>query len=201
MPSDPARRQLCLGLAAGFAVAVLPRPAAALTLNEARSLIDALVGDINRVINSGRQASAMYSDFERIFAKYADVPIIARSALGVAWRSTNAAQQRAFVQAFQGYISRKYGKRFREFIGGKIRVVDTRKVKSFYEVISVADLRGEAPFEVRFHVSDKSGRPKMFNMFIEGINLLATERTEIGAMLDRRKGNVDALIADLKRAG
>ena len=37
-------------------------------------------------------------------------------------------------------------------------------------------------------------------MFIEGINLLLTERTEIGAMIDRRGGNLDKMIADLRTA-
>ena len=32
----------------------------------------------------------------------------------------------AFTAAYQGYISRKYGRRFREFIGGRIEVVDAR---------------------------------------------------------------------------
>jgi phospholipid transport system substrate-binding protein len=36
-------------------------------------------------------------------------------------------------------------------------------------------------------------------MFIEGINLLLTERTEIGAILDRNKGDIDSLIKDLKK--
>ena len=31
--------------------------------------------------------------------------------------------------------------------------------------------------------------------------MLLTEREEIGAMLDRRKGNIDKMIADLKKAG
>jgi phospholipid transport system substrate-binding protein len=38
-------------------------------------------------------------------------------------------------------------------------------------------------------------------MFIEGVNLLLTERTEIGAMLDARKGNLNQLIKDLNRTG
>jgi len=38
-------------------------------------------------------------------------------------------------------------------------------------------------------------------MFIEGLNMLLSERTEIGAMLDKRKGDLDKLIADLKNAG
>ncbi|WP_233252536.1 phospholipid-binding protein MlaC [Maritimibacter sp. 55A14] len=190
-----------MGLAAGITGIALPLHAQALTLNEARELISRLVADINSVINSGAREQAMYRRFEGILQKYADVPIIARSALGVEWRSIDNSQRRAFTEAFQGYLSRKYGKRFREFIGGEIRVQDTRKVKSFYEVVSVADLRGEAPFEVLWHVSDKSGKPKMFNLYIEGINMLATERTEIGAMLDKRGGNVDALIQDLRTAG
>jgi len=104
----------------------------------------------------------------------------------------------AFTKAYQGYISRKYGRRFREFIGGKIEVTDARPVKSYFEVISVAYLRGESPFDLRWHVADKSGRDLFFNIIIEGVNMLASERTEIGALLDRRNGDIDGLIADLK---
>jgi phospholipid transport system substrate-binding protein len=49
-------------------------------------------------------------------------------------------------------------------------------------------------------VSDKSGKNLFFNIIIEGVNMLASERTEVGAMLDKRKGNIDALITDLKTA-
>jgi phospholipid transport system substrate-binding protein len=50
---------------------------------------------------------------------------------------------------------------------------------------------------VTFLVSDKSGRDKFFNMFIEGVNMLLTERTEVGAMLDARGGDLNRLIKDL----
>ena len=106
----------------------------------------------------------------------------------------------AFIKAFQGYIARKYGRRFREFIGGKIEVTDARPIKSYFEVISVAYLQGESPFDVRWHVGNKSGKNLFFNIIIEGVNMLASERAEIGAMLDRRNGDITALIADLKQA-
>ncbi|MCB6179537.1 ABC transporter substrate-binding protein [Rhodobacter sp. Har01] len=183
------------GLAAAAAFGALP--AAALSVDEARALIDKVVADINGVINSGKSEAQMMPSFEKLFARYADVPTIARSALGVAARSASNAQMKAFTKAFQHYISHKYGRRFREFIGGKIEVKDARPLKSYYEVISTAYLKGEAPFEVRWHVGDKSGKNLFFNIIIEGVNMLASERTEIGAMLDKRKGNIDALIADL----
>jgi phospholipid transport system substrate-binding protein len=177
----------------------LPLPASALTVDAARGLIDKAVADVNRIIGSGKSESAMFGDFERVFVKYADVPVIARSALGPAARQASSGQLSAFTKAYQGYLSRKYGRRFREFIGGRIEVTDARPIKSYFEVISVAYLQGEAPFDLRWHVSDKSGKDLFFNIIIEGVNMLASERTEIGALLDKNKGDIDALVAELKR--
>jgi phospholipid transport system substrate-binding protein len=198
MPSNsfsPSRRALMVGAAAMLAV---PQAAFALNVDQARALIDQAIGEVNNTINSGRSENAMFGDFERIFQQYADVPTIARSALGPAARSASDGQMRDFTQAFQGYISRKYGRRFREFIGGRIEVTDARPIKSYFEVISVAYLQGESPFDLRWHVSDKSGRDLFFNIIIEGVNMLASERTEIGALLDGEGGNIDALIAKMQ---
>ncbi|GGO55671.1 MlaC/ttg2D family ABC transporter substrate-binding protein [Roseovarius pacificus] len=200
MMSDFSRR---LFLKTGVAVAgvTVARPALALTDAGAKALVDKVVGDINRVIGSGKALSSMISDFERIFSRYADVNIIARSTLGADSRRVSTAQMRAFVDAFQGYIARKYGKRFNEFVGGRIEVQGVRQVKSWHEVKSTVHLRGQAPFDVLFLVSDRSGRDLFFDMVIEGVSLRLSERTEIGAMLDRRQGNIDALIQDLRQAG
>lgn len=192
------RRRFAAGFALGSVALALPLPAMALNVDDAREMIGRAVADINSVIASGKGEQAMFADFERIFAKYADVSVIARSALGVAAKQASKAQMTSFTKAFQGYISRKYGARFREFIGGEIEVTDARAVKSYFEVISVAKLKGEAPFDLRWHVSDKSGRNLFFNIIIEGVNMLASERTEIGSMLDKRKGSLDGLIEDLK---
>ena len=65
-------------------------------------------------------------------------------------------------------------------------------------MISVANLLGEGPSDLRWHVSDKSGKNLFFNIIIEGVNMLASERTEIGALLDRNGGDIDRLVAELK---
>jgi phospholipid transport system substrate-binding protein len=195
------RRGFLTGLAATSLWLGMQSPAFATTEASAKKLVDALVAEINKVIASGKSETAMYGDFERIFTRYSDVPTIARYALGADARSASAAQMREFTKNFTRYISVKYGKRFREFIGGRIEVQAARAVKSFFEVKTIAHLKGEAPFEVTFLVSDKSGKDLFFNMFIEGVNMLLTERTEIGAMLDRRKGDLNKMIEDLKTAG
>ncbi|NOD33164.1 MULTISPECIES: phospholipid-binding protein MlaC [unclassified Ruegeria] len=199
MPNNELNRRHFI--ASSLALALLPMPALAQTEAAAKALVNSVVADINRVIDSGKSEKAMLRDFEKIFVQYGDVPIMARYALGADARTASPAQLKKFTQAFQGYISRKYGRRFREFIGGEVDVRNARKIKAGYEVRTMVKLRGSAPFDVTFLVSDKSGRDKFYNMFIEGVNLLLTERTEIGAMLDARKGNLDQLIRDLNKTG
>ncbi|MCC6008014.1 MAG: ABC transporter substrate-binding protein [Rhodobacteraceae bacterium] len=197
-------RRSLVATATAFALGAFlwPGRARAMTVGEARALIQRLVDEINSVIASGRPEAQMLREFEAILVRHGDMPAIARSVLGAeGWNGASAAQQRAYIEAFSGYLARKYGRRFREFIGAEIRVTNTREVSAGVLIGSVANLRGRAPFEVEWLVSDRSGRPRMVNLFIEGINMLATERTEVRAMLDNRRGNIEQLITDLRGRG
>ena len=186
---------------ASLAALTLPLPAFALSGPAAEGLVESAVADINKIIASGKPESSMLRDFQRVFERYADVNIIALTTLGPARRSASKAEIAAYVSAFKAYFTRKYGKRFNEFVGGKIIVEGSRNSKSNVEVQSTARLRGSAPFNVTWLVSDKSGKPKIFNIVIEGVNTLTSERAEIGAMLDKRRGDIGALTADLKKLG
>ena len=167
---------------------------------DAEVLVSNLVADINAVISSGSSESVMVKQFEKIFKSYADVPTIARYALGNDARALSKSQMERFTKVYSVYVSHKYGRRFREFIGGKIVVQKSRPIKSFFEVETLAHLKGWEPFTVSFLVSNRSGKLLFFNMFIEGINMLLSERTEIGAMLDKRRGNIDKVMEDLQKS-
>jgi phospholipid transport system substrate-binding protein len=171
---------------------------AAVSPQAARALVDGLVAEVNTVIAAGLSEAAMIDRFAGIFDRYSDVPTIARYCLGPDARSAEPAQMRAYTDAFRGYIATKYGRRFREFVGGEIVVVGATPVKSWVEVETTVRLRGRGPLRMDWHVSDRSGRDAFFNFIIEGVNMLLTERAEIGAMLDRRRRNIDALIVDMK---
>jgi phospholipid transport system substrate-binding protein len=164
------RRTIGAIVAAGLAPLFATTRAAALEAGTAERLVRALVDDVNAVINSGKPEAAMYRDFERLFDRYADVPTIARFTLGVDARRASAAQLRAFTDAYRERIARTYGSRFREFIGGRLEVQETRPLprrgRTDYEVRTTAFLRGEDPFEVTFLVSDASGTPRFYNAFI-----------------------------------
>jgi len=192
------RRTLLLGLGAA---ALTPSAALAFTEAQARALIGQVMTDVQTAIARGRTEAEMIRDFEQIFTRYGDVPVIARSVLGPAARTASERDLAAFTEAFRGYMARKYGRQFRRVTGARADVMGARQVQRYWEVVTTMNLRGEPPFEVRWHVSDRGGRPLFFNLIIEGVNLLAAERQEIGTMLERRGGNIARMTEDLRRAG
>lgn len=198
--SNPLSRRTFIGSAAGATLAIaIGSPAIAFSENEARAMIDRAVGEITKIINSGKSESAMLRDFEGVFARYADRDVIGQLVLGPDGRSASAKQKSDFAKAFQRYISRKYGRRFREFIGGRVEVSGARTIKNFFEITTTAHLTGSAPFRVDFVVASQSRR--FIDMKIEGISLVKAERAEIGAMLDKRGGDLNALISHLGQLG
>ena len=81
------RRGFGFGLAAAFVSTAAP--ARAFTVEDARALVDQTVAEVNKIIASGASEEAMLVEFEKMFARYADVPAIARSALGPPGRSAS----------------------------------------------------------------------------------------------------------------
>lgn len=196
MVNNTTRRTVLAALAAVPAFAL---PAFALTKDQAIGLVQNMTADIVKTINSGKSDSAMYREFEKLMDRYADMNVISRSSLGVAARSATSGELRSYTKAYKTYVSRKYGARFREFIGGSIEVRGAKVLSKEVQVQARALLKGQSPIAVDFRTSDRSGKPRVFDVVIEGISLLATERTEIGAILDQQGGSISKLTAELKR--
>ena len=81
----------------------------AATAKDAEVLVEKLVAEINAVISSGNSESVMVSQFEEIFKSYADVPTIARYALGNDARGLSQSQMEKFIKVYSVYVSHKYG--------------------------------------------------------------------------------------------
>lgn len=195
-------RRRCLTLGA-IAAAALAAPAAALASATGRA--EALVGQVNAeltgLLRSGKPEAQLIADFERLLARYGDMPVVAASVLGPPWRSASAAERQAFVAAFQGYLARKYGRQFRDYQNAEIRIVRARDAgQSGVLVETLVTRPGREGFRVEWQVSERGGSPKVVNLIIEGVSMLTNERAEVGAMLEASGGSIDRLTQRMRGA-
>jgi phospholipid transport system substrate-binding protein len=172
-------------------------PVFAFKKSDAEKLIKGLTNDVLGAVNEQKSEDELFSRFEEIFSKYADVPLIARKALGPTWRGLSKTQRSAYVSAFKGYMARYYGKRFEEFLGAEIIVTNARKTSGGFLVGSNIILKDGSSYQAQWHVIDARGKYLMYNLFLEGVSVLSDVRVQIGSMLDKRAGSIDRLIEHL----
>ena len=195
--SDRIGRRGALGLLA--AAALLAGPARAAATDRATALVDTLSAELTRLMNSGRSGSQLYGEFERLLSRYADMPAVAASVLGPPWRSANQGQRQGFVTAFQSYLARKYGAQFDEYRNARIEVTGAKDAgKAGVLVLTRVVRPGQQAIAVDWQISERSGQARVVNLVIEGVSMLATERAEVGAMLEASRGSVDGVIGQLR---
>jgi phospholipid transport system substrate-binding protein len=192
------RRAALAGLL-GLGALLLARPVAAQGTSQAEALVAQLADEVTGLINSGRSAEQVTAGFSRILSRYADMPAVAASVLGPPWRSASQGQKQAFVSAFQAYVAAKYGAQFRDYQNAAITVLGSRDGgRAGVLVQTTAKRPGKENVAIDWQVSARSGSPKVVNLVIEGVSMLASERAQVGAMLDGAGGSVDGLIRELR---
>ena len=189
------RRGLILG---ATAAAALPLPAFAVNTSQATQLVDTVIKEIMGVVNSSASEGRALSAFEKTLSRHSDMGLIARSVLGQPWRSASSGQQKAFTSAFQAYVARKYGREFRAYKGSEINILTaTDRGKKGILVNTRVRVPGSAPILVDWQVIDRGGRAKVFDLLIEGISMVGTERVEVRSILEANRNNLDATIKAL----
>lgn len=198
----PTRRRLLGLLAAATAAAVAPARARADATDRAEALVADLSVALIALLRSGRSEAQLYADFERLLARYGDMPVVAASVLGPPWRGASPSQKSAFVAAFQTYLARKYGRQFRDYQNAQIDVRRARDAgRSGVLVETVVSRPGRDGFVVEWQVSERGGQPKVVNLITEGVAMLTNERAEVGALLEAAGGSLDRLIARMRATG
>lgn len=193
------RRDLLLGLAATGALAAFGAPAHAQATAQAQSLVTSLSDQLTQLVNSGRSDAQILSSFESLLGQYADMTAIGASVLGPPWRGASSAQKQSFIQAFSHYLSRRYGTQFRQYKNAQIKVTGAKDGGRVGVLVSSQVLRpGQETVNVDWQISSGSGSPKVVNLVIEGVSMLASERANVGSMLETAGGSLDKLIAQLK---
>ena len=194
------RRRHFLALGAAVAATAGSSVSYALSPEEARAHVQATLDEILSLLREPGSGESRAPKLQAIMERRANMPLLAKFSAGRNWREMSSGDQRDFVSAFSRYISVTYARRFDEYSGDpKILIGKTidagRKGILVESPIEVPD---REPVAVEWLVSDRGGRIEIVDLIIEGISMAASQREEINAMLEKRNGDVKALIAHLR---
>ena len=195
------RRHALRVLSASALVLAAPLPAFAGDVNAARGHVERFAARLIKIVDSNDSISAKRAAFRRALNRDAAVRDMARVAIGRIWRSMSAGQRDRYTRAFIDYISTSYSKRFEEFRGRSVELGKASDEGEDFGVRVRSVLKGGAePIDLDWRVVELRGRPKVFDVYVEGASLLVTQKSEFEGILDSNGDDIDALIKQIASA-
>jgi phospholipid transport system substrate-binding protein len=133
--------------------------------------------------------------FRQLFHADFDGPGIARFVLGRYWRNASEQEQQEFLKLFEDYVVFVYGTRLSNFSGETFKIRGTRTDDAGTVVSTdIISPGGEAPIKVDWRLISDKGAFKINDVIIEGISMLATQRSEFASVIQRHGGQVSGLL-------
>jgi phospholipid transport system substrate-binding protein len=152
-------------------------------------------------------AETRLAKFGELFDRFADLPRIANFVIGkhAAGLRADPALQKEWLAAFRDYSLAVYQDQLDQYRGSQINVRGARENRpGDFEVTSAIARKGQPPFPVNWRVlrqTDGSFRVVDVAVNLDGsiIWLAVQQRLDFLAFLDKNKGDIRALTADVRR--
>lgn len=202
--TNTARRSSALTtivLALFLVVSVVPGAAASLSADAqtlVRTLADKAIATLrDKSLPPEQQARQVRTLFTRYFA----VPEIGRWVLGRYWRVATEAERQQYLKEFEDYIVYSYTKRFRDYAGQELKVVNALvdKENSATVFSELTDPARKDKTEVLWRVGRQSQGMKVTDVVVEGVSMRQTQRADFTAAVKHYGGRVSGLIDALHK--
>jgi len=191
------RRFASVAVVAGMCVAA--HAAMAQSADEASKYVQGL-GDqalaviTNHHFNPDQKQKAL----EKIFSSNVDFPWVGRFVMGRFWREATDGQKARYLREYQKFLILHYTSRFTQYTSGTFKVTGSREDGDDEFTVSMqlkSDEPNSEPVLVDYRVRKEEGGFKIFDVIVEGVSLITTQRSEFASVITNN--GIDFLIDQL----
>ena len=169
----------------------------------AGALVDTMISDLETFLATDTgDKSARTAEIDRVLNTYFDMDSITRFSAGQYWRAATSEQKTEYGSLFREVLCGTIVRNFDQ-LQGLAYTADTATAKGDKFVIvsgTFTDTTGQRPaVNVNWRVLTREGTaPKVFDIEIENLSLLVTQKQENVAVIRKNKGEFVALINAMK---
>ena len=172
-------------------------------ITAAGALVDSMISDLETFLaNETGDESARTAEIDRVLNTYFDMDSITRFSAGQYWRAASSEQKTEYGSLFREVLCGTIVRNFDQLQGLAYKTdAATAKGDKFVIVSGTfTDTGGKRPaVKVNWRVLTRKGiAPKVFDIEIENLSLLVTQKQENVAVIRKNKGEFVALINAMK---
>jgi phospholipid transport system substrate-binding protein len=140
----------------------------------------------------------MYGLVSEMIFPHFDFTIMAQWVLGEHWKTSDAAQQKEFVEQFRRLLVRTYATALLEYSEQTISYPAVEPPKNPKTAVVKQDIKqqGGANLPVVYRLHNKTGDWKVFDVSVDGVSLVKTYKSSFAQIIS--EGGIAQLIENLK---
>jgi phospholipid transport system substrate-binding protein len=128
------------------------------------------------------------------------VQTIGQFVLGRHWKAATPEERDEYLRLFEELIVTTYVDRFKRYTGQRLKVTGSRdEPGGDIRVDSEIERSGGAPIGVGWRVRDEDGRPKIVDVYVEGLSMGQAQREEFSSVIRNSGGTVAGLLAEMRK--
>lgn len=165
-------------------------------------LVNKFSSEVLVLVNNAEQSKNLdlrRNKILKIMETYCDMDAIGKFVLGTGWRAANEDQRKRFLQSFRQALAADYAS---QFDGNKHNQVSITRSKpgngGGFLVIGQVQRASGPPVELQWFCRENNGQIKIYDIFVEGVSMSQTLRTEYASSLSTYKGDIEQLLANMK---
>jgi phospholipid transport system substrate-binding protein len=177
----------------------LSAPAHAASTKDVEKFIDSLGNRVLELLQDKSISDAQKeAQLRTIFRDNVDTDWIGKFVLGKYWREAKPEQQTRYLSLYRDFLIESYTGRFKEYSGESFRITGSRAEGSDKFVLNTEIVRPkQASVVVDYKVKTVTGGFKVYDIVVEGVSLITTQRSEFTSVVSR--SGMDALISALQQ--
>lgn len=192
---------LVAALLAVFSASAMAKPAVVAPAATPSSYVQS-VGELalSTISNPSLSDADKRATLEKLFHENLDFQWVAQFVMGRYWRQATDEQKARYVDAYKNFLTKHYTSRFSEYTSGSFKITGEKPGTDTGETVVGMEIKGnnagEPPILIDYRVRAENGGYKVFDIIVEGVSLIQTQRSEFGAVLN--KEGIDGLISRLQ---
>jgi phospholipid transport system substrate-binding protein len=195
------RRFLTAGLLIGLTLTGWSAPSRAQSADDAGAFVSKLADHaITTMAGNHISDTERMERFRQLFVSAFDLPEIGRFVLGRYWRAATPEQQQEFLKAFEEISVLTWAKRFRDYNGETLEVLNVAKDGEKGTFVDSKINRPTAPaIPVTWRLRQPDGGYKIVDIVVEGVSMAITHRSEYSSVMQASGGQMDGLLAAMRK--
>lgn len=183
----------------GAVLAAAPLPAAA-TPQEASAFVSGVGNQALSIMSAkGSPQAQKLQKIEDLFIKNVDIDWVAKFVLGKYWRTASEEQKKRYLSNYQTFLIKHYTSRFVEYSNESFKITGAHAgdAPNEYQLTMELIRPGKENVIVEYRVRQSGAQFKIFDIIVEGVSLITTQRSEFASVIDRN--GLDYLVDQLEK--